>query len=81
MLRWAWSSEATRIERFIATRKIALVILDLGMRMAATYQACLKVLRARTTVLTAALVVTLWRRVKDEILFGDVGHLYFLGGN
>src|SRR3954454_23082557 len=45
-LLWAWSAEATLIERFAAARQIALVSLGLEASPAATYQAFLKLLRA-----------------------------------
>src|SRR4051794_4357216 len=47
-LLWAWSDEATLVDRFAAARKVATAALGLGAATAATYQAFLKLLRART---------------------------------
>jgi hypothetical protein len=66
-LLWAWSAEATLIERFTAARRVALVALGLDALTAATYQAFLKLLRARTAALVAALVVALRRRMREDL--------------
>src|SRR4051812_14954072 len=63
----AWSDETTLIERFTAARKIALAALGLAVLTAATYQAFLKRLRARTTALALALVVVLRRRMQQDL--------------
>lgn len=66
-LLWAWSAEATLVERFTAARRIALVTLGLDAPTAATYQAFLKLLRARTAALATALVVVLRRRMQQGL--------------
>ncbi len=66
-LLWAWSAEATLIERFTAARRIALVSLGLDALTAATYQAFLKLLRARTAALVMALLVVLRRRMREDL--------------
>src|SRR4051794_28936468 len=59
---WAWSDEATLVDRFAAARKVALVSLGLDGLTAASYQAFLKLLRAWTAALAMALVAALRRR-------------------
>jgi hypothetical protein len=66
-LLWAWSGEATLIERFDAARKIALRALGLSELTATTYQAFLKMLRAWTATLAVALVAALRRRTRDDL--------------
>lgn len=66
-LLWAWSGEAALTERFTWARKIAIVTLGLGALTAATYQAFLKMLRAWTVVLAAALVDALRRRMQEDL--------------
>jgi hypothetical protein len=66
-LLWAWSGEATLTERFTRARKIAVVSLGLGTRTATTYQAFLKLSRAWTVALAAALVVALRRRMREDL--------------
>lgn len=66
-LLWAWSGEAALTERFTWARKIAVVILDPGSPTASTYQAFLKLLRAWTAVLAAALAVALRRRMQGDL--------------
>jgi Transposase DDE domain len=66
-LLWAWSGEAALTERFTWARKIAVVTLGLSTLTATTYQAFLKLLRAWTVVLAAALVVALRRRMREDL--------------
>lgn len=66
-LLWAWSDEATLVGRFEAARKIARAALGLDADPAATYQAFLKLLRARTATLAAALVLALRRRMRAAL--------------
>src|SRR5262249_48723178 len=65
-LLWAWSDEATLTARFEAARKVALRALGLTGSTARTYQAFLKLLRAWTAVLAAALVPALRRRLQAD---------------
>jgi Transposase DDE domain len=74
-LLWAWSDEAALTERFAAARKIAVVTLGLGPRTATTYQAFLKLLRAWTVVLAAALSAALRRRMRE-----DLAERFLVGG-
>src|SRR3954454_23022932 len=55
-LLWAWSDEATLLDRFAAARKIALVSLGLDELTAASYQAFTKLLRRWTAAMVMALV-------------------------
>jgi hypothetical protein len=66
-LLWAWSDEATLTARFEAARKVAIRSLGLTELTARTYQAFLKLLRAWTGVLAAALVLALRRRMQAEL--------------
>jgi hypothetical protein len=66
-LLWAWSDEATLVDRFAAARKVAAAALGLGAATAATYQAFLKLLRAWTATLAAALVAALRRRMRRDL--------------
>jgi Transposase DDE domain len=66
-LLWAWSDEATLVDRFAAARRIALVASGLDELTAATYQAFTKLLRAWTATLVLALVVALRRRMQQEL--------------
>jgi hypothetical protein len=66
-LLWAWSDEATLTERFDAARKIALRGFGLDDRTAATYQAFLKLLRAWTVVLAAAVIAALRRGMRERL--------------
>lgn len=66
-LLWAWSDEPTLVARFQAARKIARLAPGLDADPAATYQAFLKLLRARTVALAAALVLTLRRRMQRDL--------------
>jgi Transposase DDE domain len=74
-LLWAWSGETALTERFTWARKIAVVALGLGALTATTYQAFLKLLRAWTVVLTAALVAVLRRRMQE-----DLAERFLVGG-
>ncbi len=66
-LLWAWSDEATLRARFEAARKIALQVFGLTELTARTYQAFLKLLRAWTVVLAAAVVRALRRRMQADL--------------
>ena len=66
-LLWAWSAEAALTERFAAARKVAVVTLGLSTPTATTYQAFLKLLRARTVRLVAAVAVALRRRMREDL--------------
>jgi Transposase DDE domain len=66
-LLWAWSDEATLVDRFAAARKFALASLGLDELTAATYQAFLKLLRAWTAALVMALIVALRRRMQQDL--------------
>lgn len=66
-LLWAWSDEATLIDRFAAARRAAALALGLDAATEATYQASLELLRARTATLVAALVVVLRRRMREGL--------------
>lgn len=66
-LLWAWSAETALVERFAAARKVALASLGLDATTAATYQAFLKLLRARTAALVTALVAALRRRMREDL--------------
>jgi hypothetical protein len=66
-LLWAWSDEPTLVARFRAARKIARLALGLDAEPAATYQAFLKLLRARTTALAALLILALRRRMRGDL--------------
>lgn len=66
-LLWAWSDESTLTARFEAARKIAIRALGLTEWTARTYQAFLKLLRVWTTVLAAALVLALRRRIQADL--------------
>jgi len=66
-LLWAWSDEPTLTARFQAARKIAVRAFGLTEWTARTYQAFLKLLRAWTAVLAAALVLALRRRMQAEL--------------
>jgi DDE family transposase len=66
-LLWAWSGEAALTARFTWARKIAVVALGLSALTAATYQAFLKMLRAWTVVLAAALATALRRRMQEDL--------------
>src|SRR5512135_3088058 len=74
-LLWAWSDEPTLTTRFVAARKIAIRAFGLDDRTATTYQAFLKLLRAWTVVLAAALVLALRRRMQ-----GDLADRFRVGG-
>lgn len=64
---WAWSDEATLVDRFAAARKIALVSLGLDEPTAASYQAFTELLRAWTATLVLALIVALRRRLREDL--------------
>lgn len=64
---WAWSDEPTLVARFRSARQIARLALGLDADPAATYQAFLKLLRARTAALAAALVTALRRRMQADL--------------
>ena len=66
-LLWAWSDEATLIDRFHAARRIARLVVGPRVEPAATYQAFLKLLRARTAALAALLILALRRRMRVEL--------------
>jgi hypothetical protein len=66
-LLWAWSDEATLTARFEAARKIAIRASGLTEWTARTYQAFLKLLRAWTAALSAALVLALRRRMQADL--------------
>ena len=66
-LLWAWSDEATLIDRFAAARKVAALALGLDAATAATYQAFLKLLRAWTAMLVTALILALRRRMRADL--------------
>jgi hypothetical protein len=66
-LLWAWSDEATLVDRFAAARKVALVSLGLDELTAASYQAFTKLLRAWTAALVMALVVALRHRMREDL--------------
>jgi hypothetical protein len=66
-LLWAWSEEATLVDRFVAARKIALVSLSLDELTAASYQAFTKLLRAWTAALVLALVAALRHRMRQDL--------------
>lgn len=74
-LLWAWSGETALTERFTWARKIAVVALGLGTLPATTYQAFLKMLRAWTVVLAAALGAALRRRMQ-----ADLAQRFLVGG-
>lgn len=74
-LLWAWSDEPTLTARFEAARKIALRALGLTAVTARTYQAFLKLLRAWTIVLAAALIHALRRRMR-----ADLADRFLVGG-
>jgi hypothetical protein len=64
---WAWSDEATLVDRFAAARKVAMTALGLEAAVAATYQAFLKLLRAWSAALALALVAALRRRMREDL--------------
>lgn len=66
-LLWAWSDEATLVDRFAAARKAALTALGLEAATAATYQAFLKLMRAWTAALVLALADALRRRMREDL--------------
>lgn len=66
-LLWAWSDETTLTARFEVARKIVIRTSELTEGTARTYQAFLKLLRAWTTVLAAALVLALRRRMQADL--------------
>src|SRR5512147_3036623 len=66
-LLWAWSGAAALTERFTWARKIAVGALGLSALTAATYQAFLKMLRAWTVVLAAALTAALRPRLQEDL--------------
>ena len=66
-LLWAWSAEATLIDRFHSARSIAIVTLGLDALTATSYQAFLKMLRTWTVVLTAALSGALRHRMRTDL--------------
>src|SRR5262249_33039609 len=66
-LLWAWSDELTLSARFEAARKIAIQALGLTELTARTYQAFLKLLRAWTVALAAAVVPALRRRMQADL--------------
>ena len=66
-LLWAWSDEATLIDRFHAARRIARFVVGPRAEPAATYQAFLKLLRARTAALAALLILALRRRMRADL--------------
>jgi hypothetical protein len=66
-LLWAWSDEPTLVARFQAARKIVRLALGLVAEPATTYQAFLKLLRARTTSLAALLILALRRRMRGDL--------------
>ena len=66
-LLWAWSDEATLVGRFQAARQVARLALGLGAEPATTYQAFLKLLRARTVALAAVLTLAFRRRMRDDL--------------
>ncbi|WP_435008826.1 IS4 family transposase [Tundrisphaera lichenicola] len=66
-LLWAWSDEPTLVARSQAARKIVRLALGLDAEVATTYQAFLKLLRARTATLAAILMLALRRRMRDDL--------------
>lgn len=64
---WAWSDEPTLTARFTAARKVAIRAFGLDGRTAATYQAFLKLLRAWTAALVAAVILALRRRMQRDL--------------
>ena len=66
-LLWAWSDEATLLDRFAAARQVATAALGLEAQAAATYQAFLKLLRAWTAALVPALADALRRRMRHDL--------------
>jgi hypothetical protein len=66
-LLWTWSGETALTERWTWARQIAIRALGLTAPPATTYQAFLKLLRAWTAVLAAALVAALRHRMRQDL--------------
>lgn len=66
-LLWAWSDEATLVERFRMARKIALFLFPRPHEPATSYQAFMKILRKWTGVLVVAIRTALRRRMERAL--------------
>ncbi len=63
---WAWSEEASRVDRFVSAQEV-IRLGDDKQRESVSYQAFIKLLQRHPAVLLAAVVATLQRAVRESL--------------